>query len=338
MRNDPSPTCPLISVVAPVYNEIALLDQFIAELRQALAALAGEVRYELVLVDDGSTDGSRQHLDQIAREAPDQFTVLHLCRNFGHSAAISAGLDHARGDAVILMDADLQDDPAAFGTFLAKWREGCAVVYAVRSSRKEAWPIRLAVAAFYRLLGWISNTSIPADAGSFSLMDRKVVDLLCAMPERNRFLPGLRAWAGFRQAGVPVPRRLRRHGRSRVGWRGLWKLSMNAIFSFSYFPIFVFRALGALSLLGCLGVILFVLYHKLVTGKAVTAWASQMLSTLFFGGINLLGIGIIGEYVARIYDELKRRPPYVIDRIQSGGTHSEPSGPRAGRAAETLPV
>jgi len=309
-----------LSVVAPVYNEAAVAKDFATEVRAALGALPWPIRCELILVDDGSTDDTAEVLDRLALQWPGECRVIHLCRNFGHSAAISAGLDHARGQAVILMDSDLQDDPSAFRGFVEKWLEGYAVVYAVRSSRQEPLPTRCAIAVFYRLLAWISASHIPPDAGTFSLMDRRVVEVLRAMPERNRFLPGLRAWAGFRQTGLPVPRRARHDRHSKVGLRGLWRLSMNAIFAFSYFPIFLFRALGALSLLACLGVIVFVLYHKLITGKAVTAWASQMLSTLFFGGINLLGIGVIGEYVARIYDELKGRPAYVIDRISPDPT------------------
>ena len=314
---------PFISVVAPVFNEATVLDTFVKEIRQAFAVLPQSVTYEIILVNDGSTDGSVERLDALSRESSAGIKVIHLCRNFGHSAAISAGLDHACGDAVILMDADLQDDPSAFRGFVEKWLEGYAVVYAVRSSRKEAFPVRWATTAFYRLLSWISDTHIPAHAGTFSLMDRRVVEVLRSMPERNRFVPGLRAWVGFRQTSLPVPRRSRHDRRSRVGLRGLWRLSMNAVFAFSYFPIFVFRALGALSLVACLAVALFVLYHKIITGKAVTAWSSQMLSTLFFGGINLLGISIIGEYVARIYDELKARPAYLIDRITSSGATSE---------------
>src|SRR5437879_4784291 len=208
---------PLISVVAPVYNEAAAVETFVNEVRQALAALPQPVAYEIILVNDGSTDTTAERLDTLAQDSSVRMRVIHLCRNFGHSAAISAGLDDARGDAVILMDADLQDDPSAFRGFVEKWLSGFAVVYAVRSTRQEALPIRLAIAAFYRLLSWISDTHIPADAGTFSLMDRKVVEVLRSMPERNRFVPGLRAWVGFRQASLPVPRRSRHDRRSRVG-------------------------------------------------------------------------------------------------------------------------
>ncbi len=306
---------PMISVVAPVYNEAAIVQTFVAEVQQTLAALQPAVDYEIILVNDGSTDGSDERLDALAGDGAGSIKVIHLSRNFGHGPAISAGLDHARGDAVILMDSDLQDDPAAFALFFEKWLQGYDVVYAIRSSRKENLLIRFAMAAFYRLLGRISDTAIPPDTGTFSLMDRRLVDVLRSMPEQNRFLPGLRAWIGFRQTGVPVPRRARHDRSSRVGLRGLWRLSMNAVFAFSYFPIFIFRAVGVAALLGCLALILFVLYHKIFTGLAITAWPSQMLSTLFFAGINLFGIGVIGEYVARIYDELKARPTYVIDRV-----------------------
>jgi dolichol-phosphate mannosyltransferase len=322
----------LLSVVAPVYDEAQGLGAFVQEVRQTLEALPRVSAYEIILVDDGSTDGTAEQLDALVRDSGGRVTALHLCRNFGHASAITAGLDHAHGDAVVLMDADLQDDPAVFPEFVEKWFEGYDVAYAVRTSRRESWPVRWGMALFYRLLGWVSDTKIPRSAGTFSLMDRRVVKVLCTLPERNRFLPGLRAWIGFRQASVQVPRRGRYDRRSRVGLRGLWRLSMNAIFSFSYFPLFFFRALGLLTLAGCFALAAFVLYHKCVSGKAVTAWASQMLSILFFGGINLLGIGIIGEYVARIYDELKGRPLYIVDRIVQAVPHFAPTkaGARSG--------
>lgn len=319
---------PLISVVAPVYNEATILRTFVAETRQALEALTPAVNWELVLVDDGSTDGTGQLLDELAGDATSGLKIVHLCRNFGHGPAISAGLDQASGDAVILMDSDLQDDPAAFPAFLEKWMEGYDAVYAIRTTRRESVLFRMATSVFYRMMERISDIPIPRDAGTFSLMDRRLVAVLRSMPERNRFLPGLRAWAGFRQTGVPVPRRARHDQRSRVGIRGLWVLSMNAVFSFSYFPMFIFRIIGVLALFCCFALFLFVLYHKIFTGKAITAWTSQMLAILFFSGINLAGIGVIGEYVARIYDELKARPAYIIDRILQ-------SVPKADQPAQT---
>ncbi|MEI8138717.1 MAG: glycosyltransferase family 2 protein [bacterium] len=306
---------PLISIVAPVYNEVSILSTFVKEAQQSLEALCPVVICEFVLIDDGSTDGTETLIDDIANNSACGMKVIHLCRNFGHGPAISAGLDHACGDAVILMDSDLQDDPGAFRIFLEKWLEGYDAVYAVRTSRRESMSVRFATSVFYRLANWISDTSIPRNAGTFSLMDRRLVEVLQSMPERNRFLPGLRAYAGFRQTGVPVPRRARHDRHSRVGLHGLWKLAMNAFFSFSYFPILILRAIGALALLCCVALIVFVLSSKIIFRTPVVAWSSQMITILFFGGINLFGIGVIGEYVARIYDEVKGRPAYIIDRI-----------------------
>ncbi|MFZ5451699.1 MAG: glycosyltransferase family 2 protein [Thermodesulfobacteriota bacterium] len=315
MRERPATDLPLISLVAPVYNEEAIVRVFVTEVMGALEAIQPPVAYEIVLVNDGSSDRSGELLDGLAAEFPGGLKVIHLSRNFGHGPAIFAGLDQSRGDAVILMDSDLQDDPAAFAAFIEKWRQGYDAVYAMRTARNESLPIRLAMAAFYRLLGMISSTPIQRDSGTFSLMTRRLVDLLKSMPEQNCFLPGLRSWIGFRQTSVPVPRRSRHDQNSRVGIFGLVKLSMNAIFSFSYFPIFVFQIVGIAALLCGFGLALFVLYHKFLTHRSVATWASEMLSILFFGGINLFGLGIIGEYIARIYDELKARPRYVIDHI-----------------------
>lgn len=304
-----------LSVVAPVYNESAIIEQFVEEVREALLTLEGSVFYEIVLVDDGSTDGSAGKLAGLAKKYLGEIKVIHLARNFGHDAAVSAGLDHSSGHAVIVMDSDLQDDPVAFSSFVEKWREGYDVVFAIRSSRQENWLQRTAFKAFYRFLCWISNTRLPVDAGNFSLLDRRVVATLQKIPERNRYFPGLRAWVGYQQVGVPVARRRRYDRRSRVGLRGLWKLSMNAIFSFSYVPIFIFRIIGVTSILLSIIFIFFALYHKIIAGKVVTAWASQLISASFFGGVNLFGLSVIGEYVARIYDELKRRPLYVVGKI-----------------------
>jgi len=313
---------PLLSVIAPVYNEADIVEQFADELLRTLNGLNASVRHEILFVNDGSTDASGEKLEELCASYPAKIKVIHLARNFGHDAAVCAGLDVATGDAVILMDSDLQDDPVGIGKFLEKWFEGYDVVYAVRSSRQEPALLRGIFRLFYRILGLLANIPIPADAGNYALMDRRVVDSLVACKERNRYLPGLRSWVGFRQIGVPVPRRARYDKRSRVGLRGLWRLAMNAIFSFSYVPILLFRIVGLLSLAISLGLILLVLYHKFFTGLAVVAWASQLVAIAFFGGINLLGISVLGEYVARIYDEVRGRPIYIIDRMTdrtSGG-------------------
>lgn len=305
-----------VSVVAPVYNERALVDEFVAEVLRALEKLALPGAREVVLVDDGSWDGSGEALDAWVEQSGGVVRVVHLARNFGHAAAVTAGLEHARGDVVILMDADLQDDPAAFGAFVERWLQGFDVVYAERTNRRENPVMRLLFWGFYRAFVWIANIGAPLDAGNFALMDRRVVKQLLALSERNRYLPGLRAWVGFRQCGVPVPRRARPGGRGRVGLRGLWTLGMNAIFSFSYVPLFVFRIAGVVSV-GLAGLLLlFALYAAFIAGTGVQPWVAQLAVTAFLGGINLFGIGFLGEYIARIYDEVKGRPIFVVERIE----------------------
>ncbi len=308
-----------LSVVAPVYNEEKNIRPFLAEVIETLICLSPPGGYEVVLVNDGSRDGSAEVLDECAQEHGDVVTVIHLARNFGMESAIFAGLEHADGDAVIILDSDMQDDPGAFETFAEKWRAGYDVVYAVRTSRQESFLRRGLFRVFYRLLQWLANIEIPLDASNFGLMDRCVVDAIVTMQERNRFFRGLRAWVGFRQVGVPVARRARRAHGTRLGLRGQWRLAMNAIFAFSYVPLFVFRLAGAFTLLFCAGLIGWVLYAKLFVGLDMKAWASQMIATSFIGGINLLGIGVLGEYVARMHDEVKGRPNYIVHRVTGHG-------------------
>ena len=307
----------LLSIVAPVYNEAGGIEGFVREVREQAAALDAGGRFEVVLVNDGSSDGTAAILDRVAAASPGEIRVVHLARNFGHGAAVAAGLDHARGDAVILMDADFQDDPAAFAPLLEKWKEGYDVVYVERASRQENPLSRGAFWLFYRVFKWVAATQSPLDAGTFGLMDRRVVDQLGKLPERNRYLPGLRAWVGFRQTGVPIPRRARYDRHTRVGLRGLWTLGMNAIFSFSYVPLFVFRIAGVLSMLLSLVLIAVAIYLHL-SRNDVGPWPAILAATSFLGGINLFGIGLLGEYIARIYDEVKCRPVYVVDRVDEG--------------------
>lgn len=304
-----------LSVVAPVYNERNNIAPLVEEVRAGLDALDLAGPHEIILVDDGSTDGSGELLDEIALKYPGEIRIVHLARNFGMEPAIGAGLEQARGDGVIVLDSDMQDDPAAFQAFVDHWREGYDVIYAVRTSREESLPMRALFSLFYRILGSIAQIDLPPDASNFALMDRSVADALRTLPERNRFLRGLRAWVGYRQIGVPVARRARHAHRTRLGLRGQWKLAMNAIFAFSYVPLFVFRFAGLFALLLSLLLILWALYHKLVAGLEIEAWASLFITTSFLGGINLLGIGVIGEYVARIHDEVKGRPNYIIRNI-----------------------
>jgi dolichol-phosphate mannosyltransferase len=313
----------LISIVAPFYNEVKNIEAFVRELEEEFGKIGFADQHELVLVNDGSTDGSDRVLDRIAENHTGKIKVVHLSRNFGHAAAVYAGLSHAGGEVIILMDSDMQDDPSCFDQFLQKWREGYDVVYSKRSSRPERAPLRFLFWLYYRVLLLMSDTYIPPDAGNFALMDRRVVRTLLTLPEKNIYVPGLRAWVGFKQVGVPVPRRTRYDKSARTGFKGKWDLAFNAIFSFSYLPLFIFRFLGILALTVSLALASYALYHKLISGLAVTAWASNFITITFFGGLNLFGIGIIGEYISRIYNEVRGRPKYIIDRITKNHSVSD---------------
>ncbi|SFI14316.1 glycosyltransferase family 2 protein [Planctomicrobium piriforme] len=305
------PADPLISVVLPAYNESAVL----RELQQRISAVlqgCGQ-RFEIVFVNDGSTDGSYEILDSLAAEHS-EVRVLHFSRNFGHQAAVQAGLAYAAGDAVIIMDSDLQDDPAAITAFLDQWQQGQDVVYAVRHGRKENAVKRFLFYAFYRVLNAISNTPIPMDAGNFGLLDRAVVNELIRISDRDRYFPGLRSWVGYRQIGVPVERLRRHDDQPRVSMKGLFRLAKTAIFSFSTVPLSAFYVLALLSLASCIAVSGFTLYHKLFTGLAIPGWTSLTIVASFFGALNAFGIGILGEYTVRIYDQVRARPPYLVAR------------------------
>ncbi len=301
----------LISIVMPVYNERCVLETLAQRVTEAVRDTGA--RHEIVFVNDGSHDGGDEVLDRLAAE-DESIRVVHLTRNFGHQAAVQAGMEAAHGDAVVLMDSDMQDDPAAIGRFVQAWREGYDVVYALRVKRKEALWKRLLFSAFHRLLSAISTTHIPADAGNFALLDRRVVREITAMSERDRYLPGLRSWVGFRQRGIEVERNARYDDSPRISVWGLWRLSKTAVFSFSSFPLSIFYGIGysALTLFVCLGG--YSLYCKLFTDLAIPGWTSHILSGSFFGALNALGICILGEYVTRIYDQVRARPLYLIDR------------------------
>lgn len=307
----------LISVVLPVYNESGVLPELCQRLRAALTAC--RTTFELIFVNDGSRDGSAEALDRLARQFA-EVRVVHLSRNFGHQAAIHAGLLHARGDAVVLMDSDLQDSPEAIGKFLDAWQAGYDVAYAVRISRKEWFGKRILFAAFHRLLSSISDTPIPADAGNFSLLDARVVRHLLALAERDRYLPGLRSWVGFSQIGVPVDRGSRYDDRPRVSLRGLFRLAKTAIFSFSSLPLAMFAWLGWMALVVFLGVSSYSLYCRLFTNLAIPGWTSQLVTMSFFAALNALGISMLGEYVVRIYDQVRARPLYLVDRTTNFAT------------------
>ncbi len=305
-----------VSVVLPVFNEVGVLEALLARVRQSLAAC--HVQSEIIFVNDGSTDGSTGVLDQMAARCP-EVRVVHLSRNFGHQAAVQAGLQHARGDAVVLMDSDLQDAPEAIGTLLDAWWSGYDVVYALRAKRKEAFWKRALFGGFHRLLGAVATTKIPVDAGNFSLIDARVVREIVALGERDRYLPGLRSWVGFRQTGVVVERLARYDNCPRVSLRGLLRLAKTAIFSFSTLPLTIFYLIGIAALAIFLGLSAYSLYCRMFTTLAIPGWTSHILSASFFGALNALGISMLGEYVLRIYDQVRARPLYLVDRTVNVG-------------------
>lgn len=305
----------LVSVLVPIYNEAENVEPFVCELHEAVARLNLAGRFELVFCDDGSRDGSGQILDRVAARYPEAIRVIHLARNFGHSAALSACLAHAFGDVVIVMDGDMQDDPAALDEFLRRWSEGFDVVYAIRTSREENAVLRSLFWLFYRLLRWMASFDLPLDAGNFGLMDRVVADHVRQMPEHTLYLPGLRAWVGFRQVGVRVPRRHRYDRKARVGLFGLWNLAMDAIFSFSNVPLFGFSLAGTAAITLAAVVLLGEVIYKLLTGGAFTSTMTLFVTVAFFGGINMLGIAVLGKYITRIYDEVKARPKYIVSSV-----------------------
>jgi dolichol-phosphate mannosyltransferase len=312
-----------ISVVLPLLNEAAILHSLVGEIEQQL--VIARVDYEIVLVNDGSTDESEVILNDLA-ESSSHITSLHLSRNFGHASAVSAGLDHASGEAVILMDCDGQDDPKAIPKLIALWQDGNDVVNVVRASRTESTFKRALFSGFYKLLSSVSSTPMVRDAGNFGLIDRIVVDQLSRLPERDRYYPGLRAWVGYRQTSIAVDRLARHDATPRVNLRGLISLAKTALFGFSRVPLHAFYWLAGFSALLSIGCILFAIFHKLFTGLAIPGWASVTSITAFFGAINAFGIAILGEYIARIYDQVRGRPPYLVSRVVTRSQGRTPSG------------
>ena len=299
----------LLSVVTPMHDEADNAPRLYERLVTALE----DVEWELVAVDDGSRDATAQVLEGLAAQDP-RVKVLGLSRNFGHQPALTAGLDHARGDAVVMIDADLQDPPEVIPQMLDRWRAGADVVYAVRESREGETRMKLWTAhLFYRLMARMAQIELPVDAGDFRLMDRRAVDVLLKMPERNRFLRGMTVWIGFTQTAVSYRRDPRTAGATKFNLRRMLRFSFDAISSFSYFPLQAATLFGfVISLLAFL--LIPVIIYARITGAFVPGISSTLVALLLLGGIQLITLGVIGEYVGRIYDEVKRRPLYVIDR------------------------
>jgi len=271
-----------------------------------------EEAWELILVDDGSKDGSNEVIRKLA-SADERVRPVIFARNFGHQIAVTAGLDYSRGDAVIIIDADLQDPPEVIHDLIAKWREGYEVVYAVRKEREgETWFKKTTAALFYRMIYRITDVKIPLDTGDFRLIDRKVVNIMSKMRERHRFLRGISAWVGFKQIGVEYNRAARFAGQTKYPLKKMLKLALNAITGFSYFPLQVATYIGFISAGLSILAIPVVIILRLISAPQLTGQATTLIMVLFLGGVQLISIGIIGEYIGRIYDEVKGRPLYIV--------------------------
>lgn len=298
------------SIVAPIYNELENVPELYRRVKEVMDS-TGET-WELVLVDDGSTDGSTDAICALAREDKRVRPVI-FARNFGHQIAITAGWDYARGDAVVIIDADLQDPPELIPEMAKKWKEGYEVVFAVRAEREgESWFKLWTASLFYRIIYRITDVKIPLDTGDFRLMDRKVVDVLKQMRERHRFPRGMSAWVGFRQIGVDYKRAARIAGETKYPFRKMFRLALNAITSFSYFPLQVATFFGFASAGIAILAIPPVIYLRITGSQAFFGQATTLIAVLFLGGVQLISLGILGEYIGRLYDEAKGRPLYIV--------------------------
>ena len=308
----------LISLVIPVYNEIEVIDICYQRLTQVMQSMQG-YSYELVFVDDGSIDGSHARLLELQINDP-HLVVIKFSRNFGHQIAITAGIDKAKGSAVVVIDADMQDPPEVIEAMIAKWEEGYDVVYGVREKREgESWAKLLTAAAFYRFLRLFTSIDIPVDVGDFRLMSGRAADQFRQLREKDRFVRGLVSWLGFRQTGVAYEREERFAGETKYPFRKMAKFAVDGITSFSNVPLKLASWLGFLASIFAFLYLLTVFIQKLM-GYTVEGWATIMVAMLFLGGVQLICLGIIGEYIGRIFNEIKPRPMYVIESIDGGAS------------------
>ena len=310
-----------VSIAIPLFNEADGVNELLRRVCAVVDAIPG-TRHEILLVDDGSTDETLALL-RAAADHDGRLVVISLSRNFGHQAACAAGLKHARGDVCVLMDGDLQDPPEQIPNFLEKAKQGYDVVYAVRAKRKEGGLLKLCYFLFYRIQGALSEQPMPLDAGDFCLMSRRVVDFLNASVERQRYLRGLRAWVGFKQIGITVERDPRASGQPKYSWGKLFTLAVDGIFSHSILPLRAATFLGVSAIGLSLAVTTHALYGKWIRGDSPPGYTAQVVTMIFFSGVQLVFLGVIGEYVGRIFEEVKRRPSFVVDQvIRTKAAHS----------------
>ncbi len=301
---------PIYSIIAPVFNEeesLPILHDRIVETMEKTGS-----QWELVLVDDGSTDRSTVIIREMAKKDARIRPVI-FARNFGHQIAVTAGLDYCRGDAAIIIDADLQDPPEVILQMIDKWKEGNEVVYAIRAEREgESWFKKLTASLFYRIIYRITDVKIPLDSGDFRLLDRKVINVMNQMRERHRFLRGMSSWIGFKQVGIPYRRAARFAGVTKYPFSKMMKLALNAITSFSYFPLQLATFIGFIAAGVSILAIPVVAIVRLAGEQAFFGQATTLIAVLFLGGVQLISLGILGEYIGRIYDEVKGRPLYIV--------------------------
>jgi len=301
---------PTFSIIAPIFNEAESMSELYRRVSDVMNSLDQD--WEFILIDDGSSDESPRLIRELA-EKDSKIRPVMFARNFGHQIAVTAGLDFARGDAVIIIDSDLQDPPEVIPEMVAKWREGFEVVYAVRAEREgESWFKLWTASLFYRMIYKITDVKIPLDTGDFRLMDRKVVEVMKRMREHYRFLRGMSSWVGFRQIGVPYKRAARFAGSTKYPFKKMLKLAMNAVTGFSYFPLQLATFIGFAAALLSILLIPVVIIIRSITGFQLEGQATTLVAVLFLGGVQLISLGILGEYLGRVYDEVKGRPLYVV--------------------------
>ncbi|MCA9401347.1 MAG: glycosyltransferase family 2 protein [Candidatus Omnitrophica bacterium] len=303
-----------LSIIIPIYNEEGNIEILYKRLREVLNPL-GKV-FEIIFINDGSTDASEVHLTKLYHENPETIRVIHFSRNFGHQLALTAGLNHSQGDAAVILDADLQDPPELITQFVKEWEQGFEIVYGLRTEREgETFFKTYTASLFYKLIRATTAIDIPENVGDFYLLDRKVINILNALKERHRFIRGLVAWSGFRRKAVEYVRKSRHAGKTKYSLWKMVKFSFDAMTSFSFAPLRFVSVLGAIFSLISFMAILLIIYLKLFTDATIVGWSSMMAVILFIGGIQLLSLGIIGEYVARIGDDVKSRPLYTIKQF-----------------------